>query len=354
MLLKPGRKIATMNEIAAACGVSLSTVYRILRNPERVRTPQQQSVRGLLMQNHYLPEFHPANAVTILNVTLKGAFVHISSFHLFLQKVCLERKINLVLCEYEDVQEMIRQVKPAGLIFNFMPKGYRDFNLPLVVVRNGLNSCVCTSVGVDDIAGICCLFAKLKELGHRRIFYFSPLMDARTMFYPERCLLERAQTFYQVNNLPFDEKLCCFRRITPRTHDEVMSGVVDYFLNLPDRPTAIVTAGDVYCEAFYTRFRQLGIRIPEDISIAGFDNIRRYQNFLQAANPITKRSFDLYPPVTTCDLPEEIAACAIDLLLEKIGNPLVKNKKVLIMPDVIITNSIGKVNQKGPRICSKN
>ena len=58
MLLKPRKKVFTMNEIAAACQVSLSTVYRILRKPERAATPVQIQVRGLLVQNGYLSDFH--------------------------------------------------------------------------------------------------------------------------------------------------------------------------------------------------------------------------------------------------------------------------------------------------------
>lgn len=59
-----------MNEIAAACQVSLSTVYRILRKPERAATPVQIQVRGLLVQNGYLSDFHYPAKINLLCVTV--------------------------------------------------------------------------------------------------------------------------------------------------------------------------------------------------------------------------------------------------------------------------------------------
>ena len=114
---------------------------------------------------------------------------------------------------------------------------------------------------------------------------------------------------------------------------------------MPDRPTAIVAPGDVYCEAFYQRFRPLGIRIPQDVSIAGYGNIRRYKEFMTPNAPL-QRVVKLEPPLTTCDMPEEMVETALDFLLEKINNPLVRNKKLLMMPDLILTNSIGPVLAK--------
>jgi DNA-binding LacI/PurR family transcriptional regulator len=90
----------------------------------------------------------------------------------------------------------------------------------------------------------------------------------------------------------------------------------------------------------------MGIRIPEDVSVAGYGNIRRYREFLDENNSVLKRAAELNPPLTSCDMPEELASSALDFLLEKISNPLVKNKKLLIMPQLIFTNSIGIAPKK--------
>ncbi|MBQ7404297.1 MAG: LacI family DNA-binding transcriptional regulator [Lentisphaeria bacterium] len=340
MGLREQKKVLTMNEISAECGVSLSTVYRILRDPARANNPLRKQVRAYLIQSGYLPEFHSDDSTTIVNVITSGHHLHQSSFHFLLQKVCLDRQINLVLCEHANLEKTIRSVKPSGLIYNVCPESFYE-KLPSVIIHAGYNSAMCTSVGEDDVGGISAIFAELKRLGHRRIFYFSPDLYDDDQMFQDRFIPDRIKRCYVLNGLEFHEELLCFRKISEETHDSVMGDVIRYFLSMPDRPTAIVTPGDVYCEAFYQRFRQLGIRIPQDVSITGYGNIRRYKEFMDQNLPPLRRVVALDPPLTTCDMPEELVGMALDFLLEKINNPLVRNKKLLVMPKMIFTNSIG-------------
>lgn len=345
MNLRQQRKVFTLNEIAVECGVSLSTVYRILRNPERANNPLRKQVRAYLIQNGYLAEYYSEKSMTVINVIADKYQLHQSSFHFLLQKVCLEREINLVLCEESNLEKTIHSVKSCGLIYNVCPDVFYP-HLPSVIIHAGYNSAMCTSVGEDDVAGISAVFAKLKEFGHRRIFYFSPDLYDEDQMFQDRFIPDRIKRCYILNGLDFEEGLLCFRKISAETHDKVMAEVIDEFLAMEERPTAVVTPSDVYCEAFYQRFRQLGIRIPEDISVAGYGNIRRYREFMSENNYPLVRAVNLNPPLTTCDIPEELASSALDFLLEKINNPLVKNKKLLIMPKIIFTNSIGAASKK--------
>ena len=340
MQLKGQNKVYTMKEISAECGVSLSTVYRILRDPSRADKPLQKQVRAHLIQSGYLPEYHSDHAVTVINVITSGNHLHQNSLHFLLQKVCLERQINLVLCEHSNLEKTIRSVKPCGLIYNICPEVFYE-KLPSVIIHAGYNSAICTSVGEDDIGGISAIFAKLKELGHKRIFYFSPDLYDENQMFQDRFIADRIKRCYILNGLDFEEGLLCFRKISAETHEAVMSEVLKYFLSMKDRPTAVVTPSDVYCEAFYRRFKHLGIRIPQDVSVAGYGNVRRYKDFIDSGVLPLKRTVCLDPPLTTCDVPEEVISTALDFLLEKVNNPLVKNKKMLIMPEIIFTNSIG-------------
>lgn len=345
MNLRKQKKVFTLNEISAECGVSLSTVYRILRNPERANNPVRKLVRAYLIQNGYLNEFYSETSLTVVNVIADGYQLHQSSFHFLLQKVCLEREINLILCEESNLEKTVRSVKPCGLIYNVCPDKFYE-GLPSVIIHAGYNSAMCTSVGEDDVAGISAIFAELKRLGHRRIFYFSPDLYDDDQMFQDRFIPDRIKRCYVLNGLDFEEELLCYRKISQETHEDVMLEVVKTFLAMDDRPTAVVAPSDVYCEMFYKCFRQMGIRIPEDVSVAGYGNVRRYRDFIEENNSTLKRTAELNPPLTTCDIPEELASSALDFLLEKISNPLVKNKKLLIMPQLVLTNSIGTAPKK--------
>jgi LacI family transcriptional regulator len=76
-------------------------------------------------------------------------------------------------------------------------------------------------------------------------------------------------------------------------------------LSLPERPEAIVTANDTVAVGVYRAIQEMGLRIPEDVSVASF-------------NDISLASF-LTPPLTTLRIPaEEIGAAAVEQLLERI------------------------------------
>ena len=81
-----------------------------------------------------------------------------------------------------------------------------------------------------------------------------------------------------------------------------------YFLDLPERPTAIVSYNDMLAIGALKGLQQSGVRVPEEISVTGFDNIvfSAYTN----------------PPLTTFDQPKRfIGAEAARLLLDLLKSP---------------------------------
>lgn len=98
-------------------------------------------------------------------------------------------------------------------------------------------------------------------------------------------------------------------------------------LKLKDRPTAIFTYTDRMAVGTYNAIREAGLKIPEDISVIGFDN----QQYLVDA---------LMPPLTTIQLPHyEMGAWAVNRLIESIdpqnSEPLKQKGQVISCPLVI-------------------
>lgn len=347
MLLKPRKKVFTMNEIAAACQVSLSTVYRILRKPERAATPVQIQVRGLLVQNGYLSDFHYPAKINLLCVTVPGEYMHSSAMFFELQKICMEQNIGLSLCNYAQLESMVRMTDARGILFNICPAEWKIFPLPCVVLKPTYSTGTYTSVGEDDVGGLLMLFHHLKSLGHRRIFYFVPVEYNEKIHLQERFCLDKIKSLYTLNGLSYEEDLICCRHVTPQTHHRMLNEAVDYFLRLKNRPTAVVLSGDIYAGDFYRYLRAAGLRIPEDVSIAGIDNLRRYCSFIDQSVDTFAEVCHLDPPLTTVDYPlEEIASAAVELLLKQIENPLQPRRRILLQPELILTNSITKAKGK--------
>lgn len=346
MLIKPRKKVFTMNEIAAECQVSLSTVYRVLRNPEKVVTPINRQVRGLLVQNGYLEANWSSGAYNLLNVTNGNGTFHSVALYFALQQVCLAKNISLTLCDYNALPAMIKSVGARGLLFSFDLPEWQSFSLPAVVLRQGYSTASYGIVCSDKVGGYLRLFHKLKELGHKRIFYYLPAeYNNGKKRFGDHFIRDKIRSFYTLNDLDYDPSLIFCNNCTASTHSQSVAEAVDYFLHLPNRPTAVVLAGDVYAGIFYQRLREAGIRIPQDVSIAGCDNMLRYRNLSEVENDKNfVESCQLKPKLTTIDYPlEEIASTAVSEIVRLIENTGVSPRKIEIKPELIITNSIAKV-----------
>jgi DNA-binding LacI/PurR family transcriptional regulator len=141
----------------------------------------------------------------------------------------------------------------------------------------------------------------LIELGHTKIAYIGNSLSGRTT-------LDRLTGFRQemdAAGLVVPDK---FLLEVPGSGPEHGSAVVDAFLSMTDRPTALVCYNDMLAIGVLKRLQQIGVRVPQDVSVAGFDNIifSAYTN----------------PPLTTFDQPKRfIGAEAARLLMELLDKP---------------------------------
>jgi LacI family transcriptional regulator len=103
-------------------------------------------------------------------------------------------------------------------------------------------------------------------------------------------------------------------------------------LSLPDQPTAIFVSNDVMAFGVMEAVRDRGLRIPDDVSIIGFDDIP------QAAS--------VYPPLTTIRQPlAEMGATATRMLLELINNPDQPAQRIELPTELIVRASTRTMNR---------
>jgi len=102
-------------------------------------------------------------------------------------------------------------------------------------------------------------------------------------------------------------------------------------LDMPLRPTAIFAMNDLMAAGCYTALQKRGLRVPEDVSIVGFDS-REISSYL-------------YPPLTSLALPhKEIGRQSGALMLSRLEGPQDEAKNVVIQCDVVCRESVA-----GPR-----
>lgn len=103
-------------------------------------------------------------------------------------------------------------------------------------------------------------------------------------------------------------------------------------LDMPMRPTAIFAMNDLMAAGCYAAIQQRGLRVPEDVSVGGFDN-REVTAYL-------------VPPLTTLALPhKQIGITASRLLVEKIADPQTEISNTLLPCELISRSSVRRIGE---------
>ena len=139
------------------------------------------------------------------------------------------------------------------------------------------------SVTVDDVAGGRIAVEHLLELGHRRIAFAGDTVDEvhRSSASRRRCTgYHRALA---AAGLPVREEL-----VVLRPHGHCAGEIVEELLALDEPPTAIFAASDQQAIAVLDAVGELGLRVPEDLSVVGFDDVElaRYAGLTTVAQPL--------------------------------------------------------------------
>lgn len=219
---------------------------------------------------------------------------------------------------------MVKDRKVDGILLEGAPlEAYLHIEkqVPVVVVANYTRSQGVQHersgdmVSADNIRTVIDLVHLLYDLGHRRVGFVSPPLDHSS--FDER--YEGYQLGLHRLGLPFEEKQVI---ITQREPDEASIAPV---LKSSDRPTGLICANDVTALSVYRAAKHVGLSIPEQLSVTGFDDVE------SAANS--------KPPLTTVRISTvEMGRIAIRRLLEKIEHR---------EHDEILTLVRGEIIQRG-------
>ena len=307
--------VPTIMDVARSAGVSPMTVSRVINGESNVRESTRKGVSDAISKLGYTPNLAArrlagANQICIGVLYDQPRASYVSAFLLGSLLQASRRDVQLLAerCEtLEDGLAAINQFSPGRIDGVILPPPWSDSpdildllesrDLSTVVVATGNPRTTCSAVGIDDFAASRAMVDHLLELGHKRIGFICGK--------PEQAASRRRQRGYEdaLTNagLEIDIDLIAPGRFTYRSGLEAARQL----LSLQRRPTAIFASNDDMAAGASAYAHRVGIDIPADLSVCGFDN--------------TVIAETVWPELTTIDQPiEEMSRVAIDHLLAKI------------------------------------
>jgi len=324
---------ATSHDVARLAGVSQPTVSRALRDQRGVSASTRRRVREAARALGYVPiqsgralSTQTTGRIGIVSAELSNPFYPtlIEPIHDRLADAGFR---TILVTDRGDVPVELEPLVDGSLDGIIITTCERSSTLPGELARRGvpfvlLNRVVDTVDAdrcvVDNTAGAALVADFLVDLGHT---------DIAAVFGPAETStgLERARGFAQRladHGMTLPTRLIHEGPFTPRTGTEAFNAFVQH------RPTAVFCANDVIAFGVLNAARTAGVRIPDELTVVGFDDIPMAS--WEVLNLTTIRS----------DL-NELASAAVALLIRRMETPESPRESVVLRPELIARGTHG-------------
>lgn len=328
----------TIKDVAAAAQVSIKTVSRVLNDEVSVSDATRQHVQAVIDQLGYVPNLSARRLKSGKSRSLALVLPLVTSSYAskLLSCVLAEARSHgyslLVLEDRMDEPDGLKFIKrtildrqadglliaPPGADNPQLIEFVRERDVPLVLITPSFANPSYSSIEVTDRKGGYEATRYLLELGHRRIAHITTLKSEQ--FSHER--LAGYLDALREAGVPPDASLI-------QDGQNTVEGGYDAALALldcPQPPTALFAGSDETALGAMNAFWQRGLRVPEDVSLVGFDDA-----------PIARQVF---PALTTVSQAiDEIARVAVNKLVGAVEGHSVETESLPISTRLIIRQS---------------
>ena len=337
------KKKSTIYDVAKIAGVSPSTISRVMNSPEIVAEDTRQKVMNAVKELAYIPNMMAAsmprrktNYIGLIIPDIINTFF--SNLIRGIQDICEEHGYNVLVVNSDDNQEkearylkLLYSRRVDGVILTVA--GYREKEFPeeelsllkkmnIVLIDREINGLNAPIIKVNNFTGAYFAVKYLLTMGHRKIMYLAGIEGTKTNRERRKGYLSALKEAH----INWKKELMANFRL-----DTAYQKIIHHWPKLKNSdklPTAIFAANDLMAIGALKAFAQLKIRVPEDISIIGFDNI-----------PFSDCTC---PPLTTIAQPTYLMGQkAVETLLKVIDKKKIK-KSVEFETELIERDSVSR------------
>ena len=325
----------SVKDVSVEAGVSLGTVSNVLNRPDKVRATTRDRVERAMrelgfVRNESARQLRAGRGSSIGYVMLDGSNPFFTDVAAGMERAAEVAGLSLFLCNSDqrpeserDYLSRLEQLRVQGILITPVDPGSAVLDqlqlrgIPVVVVDRSRPHSNCCTVAVDDVLGGRLAAEHLLDLGHERIaFVGGPdrIGQVRDRKEGVRAGLAAAgrpvQPLVDVHTqgLSIDEGMNATERIAGMAAAE--------------RPTAVFCANDMLALGVLQRCVALGLRVPDDLALVGYDDI-----VFAAAAAV---------PLTSVRQPRrEMGRVAAELLVDEATDPEHRHEQILFEPELV-------------------
>ncbi|WP_439242541.1 HTH-type transcriptional repressor PurR [Lonepinella sp. BR2474] len=330
--------MATIKDVAKMAGVSTTTVSHVINNTRHVAEDTKKAVLDAIQQLHYSPSA-VARSLKINTTKSIGMIVTTSEAPYFAEIIhavenhCYRQGYSLFLCNTQNDAEkiknhldMLAKKRVDGVLImcaEYHQESIDLFNsfkgLPMVVMEWGIQHSHSDMILDNSFQGGYLATQYLIENGHQKIGIISGELSkttAKTRFQGfEKAIHEAGLTTHPnwIQEGFFE----------PEDGYECMNKI----LAQQELPTAVFCCNDVMALGAISAITEKGLRVPDDISIIGYDNIHSSRFYA--------------PPLTTIHQSKaRLGEQALKLLFERIHHKNHEKEVIEIYPELVVRKSV--------------
>ena len=335
--------MATIKDVALHAGVSVTTVSHVVNDTRHVSKGGRERVELAIRELGYVPSAVARSLKSNTTRTL-GMLTPNSSNPYFAEIVrvvedrCFAAGYTLILCNTEDESsrqrvylKVLAERRIDGLIVvstgddEALVSQLRGLRMPTVLLDREIDDPGCDLVETAHMDGGLLAVRHLLSLGHRRIACIGGPAHVTA---GEQRIAGWRLALAESGVAPDADALLWRGGFTSQGGYEAMHAILRTD-SVARRPSAVFVCNDLMAIGALRAAHECGVRVPDDLSIVGFDDI--------------ELSAYTSPPLTTVAQPKDrIGALAVDMLLERVGGRRRETRKVVLQPELRVRASTAR------------
>ena len=328
--------MATMKDIARLAQVSTSTVSHVINGSRFVSDEIREKVMRIVAELNYTPSA-VARSLKVRETKTIGLLVTATNNPFFaevmagVEQYCQQHQYNLIIATtggdakrlQQNLQTLMHKQVDGLLLMcgdsRFQADMELTVSLPLVVMDWWFTELNADKILENSELGGYLATKALIDAGHRKIGIITGNLK-------KSVAQNRLQGY---KNALSEAKIALNPHWIVESHFDFEGGVlgIQSLLAQSSRPTAVFCCSDTIAVGAYQAIQQQGLRIPQDLSIMGYDDIElaRY----------------LSPPLSTiCQPKAELGKLAVEALLQRIKNPNENYRTLVLEPTSVLRESV--------------